>query len=149
LNNLNKNIQIVRTLKSIMDSIKKTITNHFESMGLTASQSVLVGILAHENHDLGLKMSDLSKKMGLSNSTISGIVDRVEKLGIIERERSDKDRRVVYVKLTEKFKKNALSNRTEIEKIFQEILKKVDPDDLEKILSGLTTLDKIFKEYKT
>ncbi|GAG88609.1 unnamed protein product [marine sediment metagenome] len=50
------------------------------------------------------KVSELSLKMGLSDSTVSGILDRLEQKDIIQRERTKDDRRVVKISLTGKSK---------------------------------------------
>ena len=45
-------------------------------------------------------MGELSRKMYLHMSTVSGVVDRLEEKGFVERNRGDKDRRVVKISLT-------------------------------------------------
>lgn len=52
-----------------------------------------------------MKLSDISEKLSISNSTISGIVDRLEKQKYVERIRSKEDRRVIYVSPCENSKK--------------------------------------------
>ena len=48
-------------------------------------------------------ISALAERTGSANSTVSGIVDRLEKLGLARRQRSETDRRVIYVCATEKY----------------------------------------------
>jgi DNA-binding MarR family transcriptional regulator len=50
--------------------------------------------------DAPMTMSELARALGASLSSMSGIVDRIEARGLIERERSGDDRRVVRVHLT-------------------------------------------------
>jgi DNA-binding MarR family transcriptional regulator len=50
-------------------------------------------------------MGKLSERMYLHMSTISGIVDRLEKKGFVERKRDVVDRRVVKISLTKSGKK--------------------------------------------
>ncbi|MFC1476995.1 MarR family winged helix-turn-helix transcriptional regulator [candidate division KSB1 bacterium] len=47
------------------------------------------------------KMSGLAEKMGLAYSTMTGLADKLVKLGYIQRRRIEEDRRVVMVELTE------------------------------------------------
>jgi DNA-binding MarR family transcriptional regulator len=49
-----------------------------------------------------LSLGELSKKMYLHPSTVSGVVDRLEKKGYVVRNRRREDRRVVKVLLTPK-----------------------------------------------
>lgn len=48
----------------------------------------------------GLPMSTLASRLGLAHSTTSGIVDRLQRLGLVAREAHPDDRRSVLVKLT-------------------------------------------------
>jgi len=46
------------------------------------------------------RMNDLARFLGLSKANASGLVDRLVKKGLIEREHGVEDRRVVFVRLT-------------------------------------------------
>jgi DNA-binding MarR family transcriptional regulator len=48
------------------------------------------------------RMNDLAQFLGLSKANASGLVDRLVKKGLIEREHGVEDRRVVFVRLTAK-----------------------------------------------
>lgn len=45
-------------------------------------------------------MKTLSEQMGLTHGAITGLVDRLHKLGLVDRQRSEEDRRVVHVLVT-------------------------------------------------
>lgn len=49
-----------------------------------------------------LSLSELSDKIRAQNSTVTGIVDRMEREGLAQRVRSTEDRRVVRIRLTDK-----------------------------------------------
>lgn len=49
-----------------------------------------------------LTMSELSKKLMVSNGNVTGVVDRLEKSGFVSRNRAEHDRRVQYIELTPK-----------------------------------------------
>jgi len=67
---------------------------------LTCSQYNVLRILRGEGKPLpSLEIAD---RMVQVVPAITGLVDRLEKLGLVTRERCHKDRRVVYVALTEK-----------------------------------------------
>jgi len=48
------------------------------------------------------KMSEIAEKLGMPLSTATGLLDRLVEKGLVERERSIEDRRIVQVDLTEK-----------------------------------------------
>ncbi|MEC0227736.1 MULTISPECIES: MarR family winged helix-turn-helix transcriptional regulator [Paenibacillus] len=47
------------------------------------------------------KLGDLAQSVQLSNSTVSGIVDRLERDGMVERKRDKQDRRIVWIGTTD------------------------------------------------
>lgn len=63
------------------------------------AQFFLLGYLAKEDY---LTMTDISKKMGHSTAAATGLVDRLEKLGYVQRLHAADDRRKVMVQITRK-----------------------------------------------
>jgi MarR family transcriptional regulator, organic hydroperoxide resistance regulator len=125
--------------------IKQSMGQHFNAMNLTGPQGMMMGILSHDGE---MKISDLSEKLGLSNSTVSGIIDRLEKQGLVERTRSLEDRRVVYVNVSTEFRKNSKENFCKIEKTFEDIMTKATTEEIEIILKGLDALEQIMDRQK-
>ncbi len=66
---------------------------------LTGPQLTVVKILQVVGD---LSLSDLSERIRSQNSTVTGIIDRMEREGLVTRTRSKEDRRVVHIRLTEK-----------------------------------------------
>jgi len=127
-------ILIVNRLKKIMFLIKHGVENEFKKVNLTESQGMLIRCLAH-NGDM--RVSDLSKKLDLSNSTVSGIVDRLVKNKIVQRKRSESDRRVVIISLSEDHKNLAKNYFKKIENKIGKIMSEGSDDDLQMILNAL------------
>jgi MarR family transcriptional regulator, organic hydroperoxide resistance regulator len=69
-----------------------------------------------------LSLSELSDAIRAQNSTVTGIIDRMEREELVERIRSTQDRRVVYIRLTEKGAKLAREIPHEPIVIFREAL---------------------------
>lgn len=70
-----------------------------EAYGVTGSQLIVLRLLSPSGR---LSLSDISERMRAKNSTVTGIVDRMERDGLVVRRRSDDDRRVVHIELTRK-----------------------------------------------
>lgn len=66
---------------------------------LTGPQLTVVKLLEQSG---GVSLSELSERIRAQNSTVTGIVDRMEREGLVVRERSKEDRRVVFIRLTTK-----------------------------------------------
>lgn len=137
---IQKSIEVIKMLKNLMGTIKQNMHEQFKEMRVTGPQGMLMRTLVHNGE---MKISDLSEMLALSNSTVSGILDRLEKNGFVKRTRSDEDRRVVYVSVTDEFKKHAQEHFDEIEKKLESMMSKGTPEELEKIFEGLDTLQKV------
>jgi DNA-binding MarR family transcriptional regulator len=140
---LNKTYEVMYLFKEIRELIKKSMVMSFEDCEITSSQWMLLGALLKNGK---MTMSELSNYIGLSNSTVSGIVDRLEKHEYIRRVRDDEDRRKVYVEITEKFNDVAKKSHKKIEKQLEERLNKVSDKELNTVIEGLKILKKIFEE---
>lgn len=70
-----------------------------QRLGITATQASVLKLL-EEIGDLSL--SELSRRIAARNSTVTGIVDRMEQAGLVAREQSSDDRRVWRIRLTDK-----------------------------------------------
>ncbi|OGO78588.1 MAG: transcriptional regulator [Clostridiales bacterium GWB2_37_7] len=142
---MNKGIRAIKILKSVMETVKQNVHHHFKDMNVTGPQGMLMGTLAHFGE---MKVSDLSEKLGLSNSTVSAMLDRLENQDLVVRTRSKEDRRVVYVKVTPEFQKNSKERFQVIEKMFEAMMSKATSEELDVILVGLDTLQKVIDRNK-
>lgn len=106
--------------------------------GLTGPQLSVAKIL----EDIGdLSLSELSERINAQNSTVTGIVDRMEREGLVERKRSQDDRRVVHIRLTKKGIELSRSMKFEPFEIFRNAFETaLTPQELTQLL---TLLDKI------
>lgn len=133
----NDGVGLVALLHEVIMLVKQNMTRGFEGIGITAPQGMVVGTLSRYGR---MKITELSEKIGLSNSTVSGIVDRLEKQGIVERNRSEKDKRVVYVQVTGKFEEMHQDFHLNAEKKIESILMKGTPENIQKICEGLNII---------
>lgn len=78
-------------------SLRDPIASTCEQMQLTPSQ---VHALLWLGHDGGHTMGELARRLGITEKTMTGVVDRLEREGFVQRERSVTDRRVVHSSLT-------------------------------------------------
>jgi DNA-binding MarR family transcriptional regulator len=84
-----------------------------------------------------LSLSELSERIRAQNSTVTGIIDRMERENLVTRERSKEDRRVVYIRLTAKGRRLAEDIPIEPWEIFRGALESLSASevrDLVKIL---------------
>jgi DNA-binding MarR family transcriptional regulator len=89
-----------------------------------------------------LSLSELSERIRAQNSTVTGIIDRMEREGLVVRARSTEDRRVVKIKLTDKGSKIARAIAIEPMEIFRGALESLSPGETRELLKILTKIAK-------
>lgn len=84
----------------------------------------------------GIKMSDLSRRMMVTNGNITGITDQLERDGLVERVKVDTDRRSCLIRLTAKgrqsFRRMSSAYQRWVTEMFQDI-----PDERMELLYEL------------
>jgi len=93
-------------------------------------QFFLLTYLSSEEY---LTMSDIAKKMGHSTAAATGLVDRLEKLGYVERVHAAEDRRKIMVRITAKGVELVSKMRSEIATDLAGILAGMDEDQAESV----------------
>jgi DNA-binding MarR family transcriptional regulator len=88
-------------------------------------QFFLLTYLSSEEY---LTMSDIAKKMSHSTAAATGLVDRLEKLGYVERVHAAEDRRKIMVRITNKGVQLVSKMRTEIANDLAGIIAGLDED---------------------
>ena len=81
-----------------------------------------------------LSLSELSERIRAQNSTVTGIIDRMERENLVTRERSKEDRRVVFIRLTAKGRKLAEEIPVEPMEIFRSALESLTATEVRDLL---------------
>ena len=116
--------------------VTKDVAGRF---GLTGPQLAVIKMLEPVGK---LSLSELSWKIKARNSTVTGIIDRMEREGLVERRRSERDRRVINIVLTKKG--SALASEIDVEpvQIFRRVLSELSARDAAELRRILTRLAK-------
>lgn len=138
-----KKTEIARLYYEVSKVLNDSMRKSYEGTGITVPQSLVIGTLLKYGE---MKITELSRRINLSNSTISGIVDRLERQRLVERSRSDKDRRVVLVKLAPGFEEICKGTCKKAEESFNDLLNPATPAELETIINGLNVLKKVLNQ---
>jgi len=130
-------------------NFNRTLKHEFHDLmqdsGFTFPQLSVISILSTNGKQ---KVSDISEKMGLSDSTVSGILDRLENKGIIERKRNQDDRRVVKIGLSDGSHRICSEFHRKKEEYFAQLLKKLSEKEINDIIKGLEILNRVFCNEK-
>lgn len=138
--NKDKIYEIVKKIQSISKLINKKTSNNAKCEKFTLSTLMVVNQLR-----LGKvrTLTELSKTLGIPNSTVSVVVDRLVNMGIVRRERDKDDRRKVLLCIEgegidqeKKILKYHMDN-------FGKLFKNATEDEIGHILKGLETLESV------
>ena len=99
--------------------------------GLTPPQFYVLGLLRKKQ----LTVTEMADLMQVQPSAITAILDRMHRSGFILRERSEIDRRVVVVKITEKGKEAHVKSQKKRLIVMKEYFSQFEKEELELLLN--------------
>lgn len=134
-------------IREVMDNLRRVfqVINDDSKLaksttGFTGPQLWALKVLAEH---APLRVSDLAARMYLHPSTVVGILHRMEVKSLVERRRSNSDRRVVHVELTAAGKSIALRIPTVTQSALLAGLESLDMSELHTVAQGLRLQVKI------
>lgn len=137
--------EIINVLNAAQDAIHLRFHRILEPYRLTVAQyKVLEHLFWHYPNGLGIK--ELSEHLGLAKSTISGIVDRVERDGWVRREPNPEDARKITVQLTQKGVDVFENIPKDREEFWRATIGKLSSDERETLLELLRKFRKVMEK---
>jgi MarR family transcriptional regulator, organic hydroperoxide resistance regulator len=136
-----------RYIRTVISKLNKLIEQALDEdakkkgANLTRAQ---VSVLHQLSETPGISIKDLSACMGLAQSTLSGIVDRLEKKQLVERRTDEEDKRVTRVYLSpvvESYMERDMYGIMEAPLVAS--LAKATEEELTQIRIGLSTLERL------
>lgn len=100
----------------------------------------------NDKKELGVKISDLSKDIGCKMAGVSRMVNGLEEKGLIERKLDAKDRRAVYIDLSEQGQKQYKEATIIMDHYINSITERYGEEDLEVLFVHLNKLFDIMSE---
>lgn len=134
---------IIETFIYLYTESRRLTKGMARELGLTGPQLTVIKLLEGFGD---LSLSSLSERISAQNSTVTGIIDRMEREGLVRRERSKTDRRVVYIRLSDAGSKLAKKITVEPMEILRSTLATLDERDAKDLLRILTKLQSRVRE---
>ncbi|MFQ5691102.1 MAG: MarR family winged helix-turn-helix transcriptional regulator, partial [Gemmatimonadota bacterium] len=125
---------IVASIRRIVRAVDLHSRHLVEEHGITAPQ---LAVLAEASRLGGSSIGALARGVHLSQPTVSGVLDRLERRGYVRRERSESDRRAVVVTATEKGEKVLCESPSLLQDRFREELARLEGWERHWLLSAL------------
>ncbi|MEW5872658.1 MAG: MarR family transcriptional regulator [Chloroflexota bacterium] len=129
---------IFQRIEGVGKKLKRMQRQTIQTSGLTPPQFFLLTLLWERDRR---PFKELAEASGYTPATITGIVDTMEKKGVVRRENSTEDRRSCLVVLTEKGR--GLQQTTpSLDKIFKHCCVGLSPDEIQQLGELLDKLDR-------
>ena len=134
---------ILHSYLGVTQHMSRQFRNYFGDLNLTFPQALAL-IMLEEHGDMPI--SRLAQLTGSANSTVSGIVDRLEKNDLVRRERSPYDRRIIYVRLTDCYRAMQAEKPGGISAYFAEVFGNLSEQEQGDIAAALTRLNRVLEQ---
>ncbi|MCK5014575.1 MAG: MarR family transcriptional regulator [Candidatus Omnitrophica bacterium] len=132
--------QIAEEISILMPVIaRRILLKAFQTINITQTQIFTIMTLSERSP---CQLNELRKKLQISAPTVTGIVDRLEKLGHVRRIHDKNDRRVINVDLTAKGKMIARKLKKTVKEKWQELLLKLPKKDQENYVNILRKIQR-------
>ena len=106
-----EDLGIVDALAQLAFVVQGKLARHAAARDLSMIQARLLGVL----RDREPTMQELARLLDLDKSSVTGLIDRAEKRGLVQRAPSGDDRRAIRVRLT----KSGRQIATDVRRLFQ------------------------------
>ena len=134
---------LVKLFNEIMDIEEKAlITSEFKDISVNDMHIIeAIGMREPKN------MSTVARTLSVTVGTLTIAINNLVKKGYVERVRSQEDRRVVLISLSEKGEKAYVHHQNFHDKMVLAVLKDLNMEETEALTNALLTLQKFFKTY--
>jgi DNA-binding MarR family transcriptional regulator len=132
---------LVRLFADILDIEEKCLRGELPDLSITE-----IHIIDNIGMDKERSMSTTAKDLRITSGTLTTAIDNLIKKGYVERRRSNEDRRVVMIKLTEKGNKAYLAHDDFHKDLVISALQNLDNVEEELLVKVLSNIDVFFKQ---
>ena len=129
--------QILRALRRVIRRTSEHSRNVGRNSGVSVPQMLCLKAVSESSAGEQTTVAMVAEAVQLSAPTVSRILDRLEKSGYLERQRSDTDRRKVYVRMTEEGLTRLDSLPQPLHEQFLQRLESLDPVERLGLLKAL------------
>jgi len=136
--------EIESTLRMVSIILRKRGRDILEDFGVTPPQLDALNFLKHK----ALTMGELGQKMYLACSTATDLIDRMERNGLIVRERDAKDRRVIRLRITPKGEQVIAEVVKARKRYLAGVLSKVAPEDRKTLVQSVAKIHELMTREK-
>ena len=126
-----------REIQNIANRFRRLGDENLQKEKITVSQLRAIAYISRYGQDRAVYQKDLEEHFGIRRSSVTSLLQNMEKRGILTRHGSPQDARVKIVSLTEKGKRLDESLKTYIHAMEEDVMKGFTPPEKEQFRSFL------------
>ena len=137
---MDKEIHIGRKIIILSKRIRRKLDNGTSKYGITGVQSRILGFISHNSEKRDIFQKDIEEELDIRRSSVTSVLQLMEKKGYIERVSVCRDARLKKIILTEKgaeIQRNVKSLILELEK---SLMDELSDEELEVLVSLIDRL---------
>jgi|YelNatPaOPRAMG01_1025707.scaffolds.fasta_scaffold03253_13 MarR family 2-MHQ and catechol resistance regulon transcriptional repressor len=136
-------LEIWETLSRVSRKSRKKITYEFDSLGIKPVEFKVLYLLSRDG---AKSMVSLATESEVSGPWITGVVDELERKGLVNKIRSDTDRRMIRVKITDKGRAVLSKGTQAYRKLIKLAMKDLTSDESAEFLGILRKMDRTMED---
>ncbi len=133
---------LVRLFRNI-NTIEENAIKHSKHLGMTTNDMHVIEAIGIDSPK---NMTSVARSLMVTTGTLTISVNSLVKKGFVERTRSEEDRRVVLISLTEKGKEAFRSHQQFHDKMVEAVTAQLSEEEQEILQKALSRLNKFFRE---
>ncbi len=138
------NIALVKLFRDVMDIEQKSITTQEYKDITNNDMHVMQAIGVGEPKN----MSTIAKTLSVTVGTLTIAMNSLVKKGYVIRERGERDRRVVYISLSEKGRSAYSQYEDFHRRMIADVLEELDPEETKALVKALVKLEQWFQKIQ-
>lgn len=135
-------MKVVRQIFMIQKNLMKNALKAMERDNLSKTEIMILFMVKREP----LKATELAEKIGISASTLTGVVDKLVEKGYVKRIRDENDRRVIFIVPGDLLIEKGVTAQEQVLNIMKNSEVFMPQEWWESMSQNLNILEKIFEE---
>lgn len=138
---MDKRIHIGKKIIILSAKIRRKLDNETAKYGITGVQGRILGFISHYSKERDIFQKDIEEELDVRRSSVTSVLQLMEKKGILERVSVSKDARLKKLVLTEKgmeIQRNVHNRILELDKSLRDELSDEEFDQLVSLIDRLT-----------
>ncbi|WP_160688114.1 MarR family transcriptional regulator [Clostridium sp. C2-6-12] len=138
---MDKRIHIGKKIIILSAKIRRKLDNETAKYGITGVQGRILGFISHNSEKRDIFQKDIEEELDVRRSSVTSVLQLMEKKGILERVSVSKDARLKKLVLTEKGKeiqRNVHDHILELDKSLRDELSDEEFDQLVSLIDRLS-----------